>query len=120
VRTPRHNYGDYRALISACELGARRVGDLVRKYGLDIFHANCNDLMDYSEARMRAELAVLKDGKYSFDDYMEDDGITDRPYRISVDVFVQGDEIVLDFGRSDERAKDAINSRLSSRCAPTR
>ena len=112
VRTPRHNYGDYRALISACELGAQRVGDLVRKYGKDVYRRNCSDLMDYSEARMRAELSALKDGKYFFDDYMEDDGITERPWRISVDVFVQGDEVVVDFSRSDDQAQGAINATL--------
>ncbi len=112
VRTPRHNYGDYRALISACELGARRVGDLVRKYGKDVYKRNCSDLMDYSEARMRAELAALKDGVYSFDDYMEDDGISDRPYRISVDVFIQGDEVIVDFARSDQQAQSTIKATL--------
>ncbi|MDP7341786.1 MAG: hydantoinase B/oxoprolinase family protein [Alphaproteobacteria bacterium] len=112
VRTPRHNYGDYRALISACELGARRVGDLVRKYGKDVYKRNCSDLMDYSEARMRAELAALKDGVYSFDDYMEDDGISDRPYRISVDVFIQGDEVIVDFARSDPQAQSTIKATL--------
>src|SRR5690625_349274 len=33
VRTPRHNYGDLRALISAVDLGERRLTELVNKYG---------------------------------------------------------------------------------------
>jgi N-methylhydantoinase B/oxoprolinase/acetone carboxylase alpha subunit len=119
VRTPRHNYGDYRALISACELGAARIADVVRKYGEARFRETIADLMDYSEARMRAEIAALPDGRYSFDDYMEDDGIDDRPYRIAVDVFVQGDELVVDFGRSDAQARGTINATLGVTCSAT-
>ena len=112
VRTPRYNYGDYRAMISACELGAQRMTALVEKYGKALFQSTISDLMDYSESRMRAEIAAIPDGKYAFEDHMEDDGIDARPYRIAVDMFVQGDEIVADFGRSDGQARGAINATL--------
>jgi N-methylhydantoinase B len=112
VRTPRHNYGDYRALIGSVEMGAERTEALIRKYGKDVFKRTCRDLMDYSEARMRAELKAFPDGHYAFDDYMEDDGIEDRPYRIHVECHVQGDEIVVDFTGSDKQAKGPINATL--------
>ena len=69
--------------------------------------------MDYAESRMRAELSAFRDGVYSFEDYMEDDGIEDRPYKIHVDVHVQGDEVVVDYGGSDEQARGPINAVLS-------
>ena len=112
VRTPRHNYGDYRALIGSVEMGAQRTEALIRKYGKEVFTRTCRDLMDYSEARMRAELKAFPDGHYAFDDYMEDDGIEDRPYRIHVECHVQGDEIVVDFTGSDKQAKGPINATL--------
>ena len=58
VRTPRYNYGDLRALIAAMDLGERRMGDLVaqiRQGGVP--RASSTRLMDYSERRMRAEIA---------------------------------------------------------------
>ena len=100
-RTPRQNYGDFRALISAVDVGAARLAALIEKYGPDLFRDTVDDLMNYSETRMRAELGDFRDGVYSFEDYMEDDGIEDRPYRIHVDVHVQGDEVVVDYGGSD-------------------
>ena len=39
MRTPRHNYGDYRAMISACEIGASRMSVLIEKYGKEHFSA---------------------------------------------------------------------------------
>ena len=119
VRTPRYNYGDYRAMISACELGAERMAGLIRKYGVPLFRETVADLMDYSESRMRAEIAAIPDGTYSFEDYMEDDGIDATPYRIAVDMVVQGDEIIADFGRSDAQAKGAINATLGVTCSAT-
>src|ERR1700679_314279 len=63
VRTPRYNYGDFRALIAAIDLGERRMVSLARKYGHESFHANVNALMDYSERRMRAEIEKIPDGR---------------------------------------------------------
>ncbi len=112
VRTPRHNYGDYRAMISACETGASRMSALIEKYGKARFSALTDALIRYSEGRMRAEIAAIPDGRYSFEDHMEDDGIEDRPRKVAVDVFVQGDELVADFARSDPQARGAINATL--------
>ena len=112
-RTPRANYGDFRALISAVDVGAARLTALIEKYGPETFRQTADDLMDYAESRMRAELKAFPDGVYSFADYMEDDGIEDRPYKIHVDVHVQGDEVVVDYGGSDEQARGPINAVLS-------
>ena len=112
VRTPRQNYGDLRAMIGAVELGVRRAGELVRKYGKTVFRQTCEDLMDYAERRMRAEIAQFPDGRYPFEDVIENDGIEDVPYYVRVDVFVQGDEVVADFARSSNQAKGPINATL--------
>ena len=112
VRTPRQNYGDYRALIAAVDLGETRVADLIRKYGKQTYRPACRALMNYSEARMRAELAAFPDGVYSFTDFMEDDGIDDRPFNIRVSCLVQGDEVIVDFAGSDKQAKGTINAPL--------
>jgi N-methylhydantoinase B/oxoprolinase/acetone carboxylase alpha subunit len=112
VRTPRQNYGDYRALISSVELGTQRIADLIGKYGKKVFRQACHELLDYSEKRMRAELAAIPDGRYRFSDFMEDDGIDDRPFHIRVECVVQNDEIIIDFTGSDVQARGAINATL--------
>ncbi|MCM2476389.1 hydantoinase B/oxoprolinase family protein [Rhizobium sp. CG5] len=112
VRTPRYNYGDFRAMIAAVDLGERRMADLVRKHGVDSFCAHMDGLMDYSERRMRAEIAAIPDGRYTFHDYMEDDGIEDKPYRIAVEVTVDGDGLVVDYHGSSPQAKGPINATL--------
>ena len=112
VRTPRYNYGDLRALISAVDLGERRMRNIYEKYGTDTVDSTCNDLMDYSERRMRAEIEQIPDGIYVFDDVVEDDGIEDRQYEIHVEVHKNGSDVVADFTGSAEQAKGPINATL--------
>src|ERR1700744_1060677 len=112
VRTPRYNYGDFRALIAAIDLGERRMIDLARKQGLDSFHQNVKALMDYSERRMRAEIEQIPDGRYVFEDYMEDDGIEDRAFKIRAEVTVKGSDMVVDYHGSSPQAKGPINGTL--------
>ncbi|MBM3482393.1 MAG: hydantoinase B/oxoprolinase family protein [Alphaproteobacteria bacterium] len=112
VRTPRHNYGDLRAMIGSLDLGEKRIAELIRKYGKTVFKKTCADLMDYAERRMRSEIASFPDGHYSFEDWVENDGIEDKPYRLFVTMHVQGDEIVADFTGSSPQAKGPINATL--------
>ena len=74
-RTPRQNYGDLRAMIGCVDLGVARITEIIKKYGSEVFTRTCEDLMDYAERRMRAELASFPDGKYGFEDVIENDGI---------------------------------------------
>lgn len=112
VRTPRYNYGDYRAMIGALDLGERRICALIRKYGKQVFKQTCGDLMDYSERRMRSEIAAFPDGRYSFEDWVENDGIEEKPYRLHVEIFVQGDELIADYRASSLQARGPINATL--------
>ncbi|MBM3482395.1 MAG: hydantoinase B/oxoprolinase family protein [Alphaproteobacteria bacterium] len=112
VRTPRYNYGDLRALIAAVDLGEKRLVDLIRKYGKETFRKTIADLITYSEARMRAEIAQIPDGQYKFSDTVEDDGIEAKPYTINVTVHVQGDEAVIDYTGTSKQARGPINGTL--------
>ena len=112
VRTPRYNYGDMRAMIAGVELGVQRLGEVVEKYGRDTFVSTCADLMDYSEARMRAEIAAIPDGRYSFVDYMDNDGVSDSEIRIEAHCHVQGEEIVIDYTGSSAQVAGPINATL--------
>ena len=84
----------------------------MRKYGREVFRQTCEDLMDYSERRMRAEIAAFPDGRYRFEDVIENDGIEARPYTVAIDVFVQGDEVVADYSRSSPQARGPISATL--------
>ena len=112
TRTPRQNFGDLSAMIGCVDLGVERITGVIKKYGTKVFTDTCEDLMDYAERRMRAELSAFADGKYSFSDVLEDDGIERKPYTVAIDMYVQGDEVVADYSRSSPQAKGPINATL--------
>ncbi|MES9736879.1 hydantoinase B/oxoprolinase family protein, partial [Peribacillus frigoritolerans] len=110
VRTPRHNYGDLRALISSVNLGESRLSDLIIKYGKEIFTQTVDDLLDYSERRMRAELKEIPNGYYNFEDYIENDGIEDKTFTIKANVYVEDEEVIVDYTGTSPQARGPINA----------
>ncbi len=112
VRTPRYNYGDMRAMIAGVEQGSARLAEIAARYGLDTFRTTCDDLMDYAEARMRAEIADIPDGRYDFVDYMDNDGVSASEIRIEAHCHVRGERIVVDFTGSSAQVAGPINATL--------
>ncbi|MDA0821272.1 MAG: hydantoinase B/oxoprolinase family protein [Proteobacteria bacterium] len=112
VRTPRYNYGDMRAMIAGVEQGAIRLAEIIEKYSLATFKQTCADLLDYSEARMRAEIDEIPDGRYDFVDYMDNDGVSDSEIRIEAHCYVDGERIVVDFTGSSPQVAGPINATL--------
>ena len=50
--------------------------------------------------RMRANIAELPDGRYSYTDYPDNDGTRDEPLAIGLDILKRGGRMTLDFSRS--------------------
>ena len=74
-RTPKTTWGDYHAMIGSLHVAEARVQELLAKYGETLTHAS-DQLLDYSERFMQAEIAEMPDGVYYAQDCMEDDGVT--------------------------------------------
>ncbi len=109
VRTPEERKGDLAAQVAANNLGARRVQELIDRYGFDELHAYSAALIDYTERRMRSEIARIPDGVYVGVDYLDDDGITDDPIKIAVRLEKRGDEITFDFSETDPQRRGPTN-----------
>ena len=114
IRVPEKTWGDIHAQISALMVGVERLGALHRRYGGAVVAGACNDLMDYSERRMRAGLERIADGTYSGEDVIDDDGINDRPIHVRVAVTIEGDRAIVDLGACDPQAEGNTNSTLAN------
>jgi len=110
TRTPEERLGDLRAQRAANETGLRRFLELVERYGMELLRAAIEELLDYSERRMRAELAAIPDGRYEYEDYLDDDGLGEGPIRLHVQVEVRGDEIMIDFSGSAPQVEGPVNA----------
>ena len=117
VRTKVEFKGDFMAQIAANNVGADRLTELFEKHGVDNTLAHMNEIMNYSERRIRAGIQSLKDGVYCFEDYIEGDSISDDLIKIAVTVTISGDEVIADFSGTDPEVKGPINCRAASTAA---
>jgi N-methylhydantoinase B len=63
---------------------------------------------------MRAMIGRMPDGRYEFEDFIDDDGLTDTPIRIHAAIEIAGDEMVVDISGSGPQALGPINATLAS------
>lgn len=114
VRLPVQLFGDLRAQLAACEIAHRKVIALTQRYGIEATRRHMHHILDYTERLARAALQELPDGDYSFEDWIDDDGIDiGRPIRLFVTIRKSGDEIEFDWTGSAPQVKGAINCTLS-------
>ena len=113
TRSPVQVLGDLRAQLAACRIAERGFGQLVDRYGATELETYFEALHDFAETRMRAEIARIPDGTYSFTDWIDGVGEDPEPLPIAVTVTVEGDEIALDFAGSAGQVLAAINCPMA-------
>ena len=113
VRTPEERRGDLEAQVAAHRLGERRLAEMVERYGLRQTHRQMASLMDYAERMTRAALAAVPDGEYPFEDFLDDDGISDEPVAIRLRAVVRGGELHCDFTGSADQRPSSVNAVAS-------
>jgi N-methylhydantoinase B len=112
VRTPSERRGDLGAQIGSCRLGEMRVLQLVGKYGLGRLRALAEELLDYSERLVRAELRVMPGGVFRAEDWLDNDGVTDAACRIAVQLRLDPEaaSIDVDFTGSCAQVMGSVNA----------
>jgi N-methylhydantoinase B len=112
VRTPDERRGDIGAQIAAHRVGERRLRAVTTTYGRDEITRRMAELQDYAERLMRACVAYIPAGEYSFEDFLDDDGITDAPIRIHcrLAVLPESGRAVVDFSGSGAQVSGGVNA----------
>ena len=110
-RLPDHIAGDLDAECAACIMGARRVGELFKRYGTETVEA-CFDavLAKTAETFRREVLSRIPEGSYVWEDYAEHDGVDPpRLHTQRMTLTKTGDKLVIDFTGTSPQAKGPIN-----------
>jgi N-methylhydantoinase B/oxoprolinase/acetone carboxylase alpha subunit len=113
VRTPAEREGDLLAQVMSNRRGEDRVREIVTRYGLARVRRSAADLLDYSERVTRAMLRQIPDGEYRFEDFLDDDGVTDDPVRIAVTLRIEADEVEVDFTGSSPQVAGSVNANYA-------
>ncbi len=110
VRTPREREGDITAQIAANRTGERRLAQIVERYGADTAIAYANHLQDYAERMVRSLLRQLPEGSYAAEDFLDDDGIANKPVKIRAALTIRNGTLEVDFTGTDGQVAGSINA----------
>ena len=116
-RLPMSLYGDLNGQINALELGERRLKALLDEYGEDTAREALTALKARASTMMREQIAELPDGTVSAEDWLDNDGITDAPLKVALDLTIDGNRMVMDFSRSAKACQGPVNISRSTTIA---
>ncbi len=110
VRNPTERQGDLRAQIASLKRGKQRLTELVNKFGYAHLYKIISQLKDYAERLMRKEITNIPDGRYSYTDFLDDDGQKSAPIPISIDLTINGSSVRADFSKSADQIITPFNA----------
>ncbi len=114
VRTQDVVRGDLLAQSAAARIGEKRVTEMFANRDPGEMTACMQAILDHAEACMRAAIRRLPDGEYTFEDFLDDDGVSDEPVRIRVAVTVRDDTLTADFTGSSRQVLGPLNARIGA------
>lgn len=118
TRMPEWNKSDFFAIIAALRLAERRVRENIERFGTDIYISAMQDMLDRNKAAMGAIIQMIipeaVDGKKAyFEDWIDDDGMGNGPYKIACHLHREGNIAYFDFTGSDPQSFSSINFLLN-------
>ena len=110
VRGAAEREGDILAQMAATRTAEQRLDELFSVHGDKMMRRAIAMLHDRAEVQMRAAIGRLPRGVFEGEDWLDDDGITDRPLPIRVRIELKGDSAVFDFSQSGDAAAGPVNT----------
>lgn len=121
VRFPEPTLGDMRAQVACARTGARRLAEIVGRWGMATVLAARDSIFDQTERLERAQIAAVPDGRYEATGYLDNDGIDlDTPLKVTVRVEVDGDRLTVDVTDCADQATGPVNCGAAQTVAAVR
>jgi N-methylhydantoinase B len=111
VRLPDRLLGDLLAQVSAGEVAAERLRELVRDIGLSDLEAVSDQICRLAEASMRRAVAAVPDGEYRA--VLDLDGTDEEAIQVQVNVTVDGEVVTVDYAGSSPQVRQGLNCPIN-------
>jgi len=113
MRNSHESSGDFIAQIAANRRGLKRLKALIQKMDLDNYLHSLDILNSYAATLAKNSLADITEGKYCFNDVLDDDGKGHKDIVINVAVKFEKGKVTVDFAGSSQQVAGNINCPLS-------
>jgi N-methylhydantoinase B len=114
VRLPEMNRADLFAIVAGCRAGERAVIGLCERFGKATYLAALQALLDRTYEAMRTLIGLaIPEEPQTFEDWIDDDGLGNGPYRMRLTIWREGDHAWFDWTGTDPQAIGPVNFYLS-------
>ncbi|THD83722.1 methylhydantoinase [Aliigemmobacter aestuarii] len=110
IRVSEQRIGDVKAQAGALMVGAERLAALMDRYGDATVEQAIAEMRALAARQMRAMIALVPDGRYEAQAFVDSDGVVDRPLTIALAVTKRGDGLEFDFAGSSPPCMGPMNS----------
>jgi len=111
---------DMKAQMGACNVGDRRMVELLTKYGFDSFESHKLALFDATQKMMEAEIATIPNGTYKGEGKIYYDGHHEgSQFTIRVKITVEDKNIKFDYSKTDAQTDGFVNGTYTSSASAT-
>jgi N-methylhydantoinase B len=118
VRKPVLMLGDLQSQVASLNVGSAAIIRLAERYSTEGLKAAMTQILDMSETLMRAAIRAMPDGAYEFEDFVDNDGLSDSPVRLHAKLTIAGDTITVDLTSCADQQRGPINcTPAMSNCA---
>ena len=117
IRIADQRIGDIKAQIAALKVGARQLTALLDRYGVATIKSAIREWRARAAQQMRAKIALIPDGTYHGEAWVDSDGVVDEPLRIAVNIEKKDGDLYFDFDGSSPPCKGPMNSVLATTCS---
>ena len=106
--------GDMMSQVAACRHGERGCVELIEKYGMETTIKCGEEIINRTEESLRRKLKAIPEGAYYYEDYLDNDGLSNKSVRIKVEVSVKDGSVFVDFAGSSPQSQGPVNCSLST------
>jgi N-methylhydantoinase B len=110
VRTPIERDGDLAAQLAAHAIGETRLQEIVERYGLEETLSHAHALIEYAWKLTRSAVSQIPDGRYTFQDHLDNDGQDYSLPPITVTITIKDEEMEVDFGGTAPAVRGNLNA----------
>ena len=113
VHRPEITRADLSAQLSAIRQGVAQLRNLVLETGISQYKALLTNLNEYAERLALTGIRTIPAGTYTYEDYMDDDGLGNTEIPIIATIHIKNDQVTVDFAGTADQVQGNINCPLS-------
>ena len=117
TRLPEHAEADIKALAAGTKAAENRVHELCDRFGKETYLEGCDAILDRTRDGMLDLIAefVPEGETYTFEDYVDDDGMGNGPIKLHLEIRREGDTVHLDWTGTDDQVEGTVNFLLNEK-----